>query len=104
MLACAGVRCRGSPLSQRVTFEMLRRTRHMGLEACLALELHMVANFMLLQSDFREGVRAMLIDRGSTPAWRHAAAEDVPDELVETFFQLRPGVCMLASARVGSKM
>lgn len=76
----------------------------MGLEACLSLELHMVANFLGPQSDFREGVRAMLIERGTAPAWRYAAPEAVPDEVVESFFQLHEGVSMLACPRVESKM
>jgi hypothetical protein len=34
--------CRGSPTSQKVTFELLQRGAHLSLDECLAMEAHMV--------------------------------------------------------------
>ena len=37
-------------------------------------------------SDFHEGVRALLVDRDNAPKWKHASYKDVTPELVATYF------------------
>ena len=37
-------------------------------------------------SDFREGVRAVLVDKDGKPHWNPGALDQVNDELVNTFF------------------
>lgn len=44
-----------------------------------------------IKSDFKEGVRALLVDRDQSPKWQPAKLEDVSDELVESFFKPLPG-------------
>ena len=41
---------------------------------------------MLTGHDFYEGIRAVLIDKGSTPAWRPARIEDVDPVDIEAYF------------------
>ena len=64
-----------SPASLRITFDLLRRTRGLGLADCLALELEL-AKRVTRSADFAEGVRAALVDRDRAPVW--AAANDGP--------------------------
>lgn len=85
--------CRGSPLSQAVTWELLRRSRaqHMTLAQSLEAEYSLVGRFVSGEADFYEGVRATLIDKGSTPAWKYAAVRDVPRSVVEELLAARGG-------------
>ena len=37
-------------------------------------------------SDFAEGIRAVLIDKDGSPKWTHANIDEVSTEVVESFF------------------
>ena len=41
---------------------------------------------MQKDSDFHEGVRALLVDRDNAPKWKHGSYKDVPPELVQSYF------------------
>ena len=69
-----------SPLSVAVVLHAVDRGADLDLGDCLRLEYAMVRPF-LLQGDFVEGVRALLVDKDKAPRWRHGRIEDVsPDE------------------------
>lgn len=70
---------RGSPTSQKLTFEQLQRGALLpDLAACLTMENRMVLNMLERpKSDFVEGVRAMLIDRDNKPVWKPATLAEV---------------------------
>ncbi|KDD73109.1 2-enoyl-CoA hydratase [Helicosporidium sp. ATCC 50920] len=79
---------KGSPLSQKVTFEQLRRGAGLSLADCLRMEHRMVQNIVRdPRSDFVAGVRALLIDKTNSPQWRHASVADVTEAEVEAFFE-----------------
>jgi enoyl-CoA hydratase len=40
--------------------------------------------------DFREGVRAVLVDKDNTPAWRPATLEGVTPALLDSIFAKLP--------------
>ena len=75
----------GSPTAAHVTFEYLRRTRHLSIAQVLELDLVLARRFQRLH-DFPEGVRALLIDKDRAPKWSPPRFEDVTDELVESHF------------------
>ncbi|WIA11959.1 hypothetical protein OEZ85_012041 [Tetradesmus obliquus] len=82
---------RGSPLSAAVTLAYYRRSRAASLSAvdCLQLDGVLCGHFTAGDGDFAEGVRARLIDKEDKPCWKHASAEQVPDDLVQQFFRPR---------------
>ena len=45
---------------------------------------------MIMQPDFAEGVRAVLIDKDQSPRWNPARPQDVSDELVDSIFAPLP--------------
>ncbi|KAL4440735.1 hypothetical protein ABPG77_000444 [Micractinium sp. CCAP 211/92] len=82
---------KGSPTSQKVSFEQLRRGASMDLGDCLRMENRMVHRCVMnAASDFYEGVQAALIRRSGAPRWDPASLKDVRPEHVEAFFRPLP--------------
>ena len=75
----------GSPTSAKVIFETYQRARHMSLEEVFAMELGLAIQFCR-HPDFREGVRALLIDKDNTPRWSPSTLAEVSDTYVEEHF------------------
>ncbi|SDU94395.1 enoyl-CoA hydratase/isomerase family protein [Pseudomonas mucidolens] len=74
-----------SPLAMAVTLDMLRRGRHLALEACFALELHLDRQWFA-RGDLIEGVRALLIDKDKSPRWNPSSVRALSAEHVDSFF------------------
>ena len=75
-----------SPLSTRVTLRQLRTGPYLGsLRAALRLEYRIVKR-MIRTSNFREGVRACVIDKDHTPRWYPASMQLVTRDEVSRFF------------------
>ncbi|WP_150634334.1 enoyl-CoA hydratase/isomerase family protein [Pseudomonas fluorescens] len=74
-----------SPLAMGVTLEMLRRGRHLSLEDCFALELHLDRQWFE-RGDLIEGVRALLIDKDKAPRWNPPTLQALDAEHVASFF------------------
>jgi len=74
-----------SPLAMGVTLEMLRRGRHLSLEHCFALELHLDRQWFE-RGDLIEGVRALLIDKDKSPHWNPPTLTALHAEQVASFF------------------
>jgi hypothetical protein len=68
-----------------VTLEMLRRGRHLSLENCFALELHLDRQWFE-RGDLIEGVRALLIDKDKNPRWNPPTLQALDAEHVASFF------------------
>lgn len=74
-----------SPLAMGVTLQMLRRGRHLSLENCFALELHLDRQWFE-RGDLIEGVRALLIDKDKKPRWNPPTLEALDAGHVASFF------------------
>jgi enoyl-CoA hydratase/carnithine racemase len=75
----------GSPTAACVTWEYMRRSRQLGIEQVLALDL-VVARQCQRHADFPEGVRALLIDKSRDAAWAPPSFDEVSPALVAEFF------------------
>jgi enoyl-CoA hydratase len=75
-----------SPRGMVVTLKLLRLARQSRtLEECLVRE-YRAANEVFRSDDFREGVRAAVIDKDRDPKWSPAGIEDVTAEMVAPYF------------------
>jgi enoyl-CoA hydratase/carnithine racemase len=74
-----------SPTSLAVTFRRLREAPQQSLEQALATDFRL-GQHLIDGHDFREGVRAYVINRDEKPAWQPAELEAVTPESVEALF------------------
>ncbi|KAE8038639.1 hypothetical protein FH972_011127 [Carpinus fangiana] len=77
-----------SPLSLKVSLKSIREGRFQSLDQCLIREYRMslqgISN--LISRDFREGVRARMVDRDLAPKWDPPSLEQVSEDMVEHYF------------------
>lgn len=75
-----------SPTSLKITLRALREARHHErLEQSLEQE-YRLAMACMERPDFREGVRAALVDKDRNPAWSPSRLEEVAPETIEAIF------------------
>jgi enoyl-CoA hydratase len=79
-----------SPTSLAVTFRQLRAGANLDFDDAMRLEYRLVHRFVA-GHDFREGVRALIIDKDNRPKWRPSRLEDVTAADVEAYFRPLPG-------------
>ncbi len=72
-----------SPTSLKLIYRQLHTAATLDLKQCLAME-YRLASRVLPTHDFREGVRAALIDKDRAPRWQPAALAAVGD--MDAFF------------------
>ncbi|MCG8291493.1 enoyl-CoA hydratase/isomerase family protein [Pseudomonas entomophila] len=75
-----------SPLAMAVTLELLRRGRHLALEDCFAMELHIDRQWFEY-GDIIEGVRALIIDKDKQPHWNPPTLAGLTAQRVDQFFE-----------------
>ncbi len=75
----------GSPLSLSITHQQLTQYQGLSLDACFDMEFNLTLRCGL-EGDFREGVRALLIDKTNQPVWMHKTVADVTPQILERFF------------------
>ena len=68
-----------------LVWESQRRVREMSLVEAFRMEWIMSVQ-CALHDDFREGVRALLIDKDGSPAFRYGKVEDFPETVLNEFF------------------
>jgi hypothetical protein len=69
-----------------LVFEQLRRAKQKSLAECFQMELIMSCQCGKF-GEFSEGVRALLVDKDNNPNWRYPSVQEVPDEVVKSFFE-----------------
>ncbi|MGY4541580.1 enoyl-CoA hydratase [Arthrobacter sp. UYNi723] len=74
-----------SPTAVKVTLESLRRAKGLTLDEALAQEYRVGLRF-LVAPDFREGIRAQVVDKDRIPQWKPATLHEVHATDVERFF------------------
>jgi enoyl-CoA hydratase len=78
------------PMSLKVTLRLLHGCPRKFIDNML--EEYRIAVHMSARPDFREGVRAVLIDKDNRPKWNPAKLHDVTEDMVdEVFYSLPPG-------------
>jgi enoyl-CoA hydratase len=78
-----------SPTSLAVTFRQLCSGATLDFDAAMRLEYRLVHRFMA-GHDFREGVRALIIDKDNRPRWRPGRIADVSAADVDACFAPLP--------------
>lgn len=76
----------GCPQTAFLVWEQLRRARYLSLEDVFRMEWTLSVQ-CALHADFREGVRALLIDKDGKPRFRHRSVHEVPPGYIDTFFE-----------------
>ncbi|MCD9537276.1 enoyl-CoA hydratase/isomerase family protein [Photobacterium carnosum] len=75
----------GSPLSANICFHQMQQYQQASLAECLAMELSLSVRCGLV-GEFKEGVRARLIDKDAQPKWLYKTISDVDIRLVKSLF------------------
>lgn len=73
-----------SPLSLRVTDKLLNMSTFLNLNEALQRDYVMAMNF-LITSDFKEGIRAQVIDKDKNPKW-HYKFNNITNNMADHFF------------------
>jgi enoyl-CoA hydratase len=76
---------RMSPTSLKVTLRQLRRCRGRPYEEVVTVE-YRLSQHLTARPDFREGIRAVLVDKDNRPKWSPPTLAEVREEDVEACF------------------
>ncbi len=79
-----------SPTSLKITLEQLRGGKGLDIAAVFVRE-YRLSQHCMAGPDFREGIRALLIDKDQAPKWSPATLDGVTPDLVKNFFAPLPG-------------
>lgn len=77
-----------SPTSLKVTMNALEKGKKSNLKDCLKMEYRLTNACLSRQSDFYEGVRALLIDKDQKPVWHPKSINEVTESYIEKRFDL----------------
>lgn len=78
---------KGSPLSAKIIWEYFSWGREKNLEECFKKDYELCC-LMLEHSDFREGVRALLIDKDKKPSWMFKDLDSISDDIWSKYQEL----------------
>ncbi|QKD04309.1 enoyl-CoA hydratase/isomerase family protein [Mesorhizobium loti] len=74
-----------SPTSLHVAWREVCAGQTLSMDDCMKMEFR-ILNRMLAGHDFYEGIRAAIIDKGSTPQWRPASLDAVSAADIDAYF------------------
>lgn len=75
----------GCPMTAHIVFNQLQHGTDLSLADCFRMELTLSVQ-CCTRGDFREGIRALLIDKDKQPKWQHESVAAVDAETVDAFF------------------
>ncbi|ODN06385.1 3-hydroxyisobutyryl-CoA hydrolase, mitochondrial [Orchesella cincta] len=78
-----------SPTSMKITLKLLEVGSEMELQECLGVE-YRLSQRCSEDHDFKEGVRALLVDKDQSPKWNPSTLEGVTPDIVEKYFSPLP--------------
>lgn len=81
---------RMSPTSLKVTHRSINLGRSFSLRDCLRMEVRLAYHHLKVKKDYKEGCRAVLIDKDFKPKWTPASIQEVTDEIVSSYFEPIP--------------
>ncbi len=76
----------GCPTSAAIMLEQWKRGRDLTLADCFRLELDLSLN-SVAGPNFREGVRARLVDKDQKPRWTPATVEEINPTEIQSYFE-----------------
>jgi len=82
----AATLAKGSPLTPWIVWEQLARGRHRSLAEVFRMELVLAVN-LCASGHFKEGVRALLIDKDRNPQWQPCSLEEIGAQQVARCFE-----------------
>ena len=82
---------RNSPTALKIAFRQIREGAALDFEGCMVRE-YRLSQRVVASNDFREGVRALLVDKDMSPQWAPASLADVSDADIDGIFAPLPGV------------
>jgi enoyl-CoA hydratase len=74
-----------SPTSLKVTLRQLRAGAALDFEAAMTME-YRLSQACVAGHDFREGIRAAIVDKDRAPRWRPASLAEVSEAMVDAHF------------------
>ncbi|MBA5763172.1 enoyl-CoA hydratase/isomerase family protein [Vibrio sp. 404] len=74
-----------SPLSLQICYQQLTKYPDLALKECFEMEFSLTLRCGL-EGDFREGVRALIIDKTNQPNWIYQDVSQVTPQVIERFF------------------
>ncbi|MDI1351822.1 MAG: enoyl-CoA hydratase/isomerase family protein [bacterium] len=74
-----------SPLSLKITLAQLQKAQGLSLVECLQMDYNLVNHFMM-DHDFYEGVRALLVDKDKAPQWNPSRLELISKQTITNYF------------------
>ena len=75
----------GSPLSAHICFQQMQQYQQANLAECFLMELSLSVRCGLV-GEFKEGIRARLIEKDGQPKWLYKTLSDVDNRLVDSLF------------------
>lgn len=94
-----------SPSSLKITFESIRRARFMNIDECLRMDFRVSVHILTRnECEFREGVRARIIERDNKPRWHPPTLEELPMDHVQQYYFDSPLEQELQFASLNSRL
>jgi enoyl-CoA hydratase/carnithine racemase len=75
-----------SPTSLKITFELLRRGKSLTIAEAVQLDFALSQKCVHLP-DFKEGIRATIVDKDKSPHWQPSHVNDVSDDFILSLFE-----------------
>ncbi len=79
-----------SPTALALTFRLMREGRRKSFEDCVRMEWNIVSR-MDEDSDFAEGIRALIVEKDNKPRWNPSRLDAVDDATVARYFEPAAG-------------